>query len=483
MNSKENEKLKLKIFNGISYLSDSYGVNWPIDQDALIFTYLSCITGGKIFIAGVPGLGKTTLAQATASVTWAIPYEIEQAATLKCTPELTDSIINGRVHFGKLVNKGEEEAVWSITALIPGAKIVDEINRTSAGKQNIIMQPIENGYWQVLNNVLPESEYIRTPFLAAINYDDSGTSSITPPLADRFNLLVELKSAAGLTNLINKSKELKERICDHDLTERIYNVINDPSTNAEYKREEIKKLSEEFARNEKRKDFVLNREDRTKIRKCLDEIIADEDAELFIPFLDSQLTYNIYSGTEGRGELFENSKDPGARTTSSNDNHYLKYMTSHLKNNIGNRAFLSGTEDYVKALAFLDGKKTYGIEELKLVLPYALAHRIKWKEEITNRYIDERNDIKNYDKLNITIFTAKQELEQFIKEEFEPNKEHLKNIQSILYGADTEKLEDYIRTKHLDHPYYTYLLHKIKGSQNCLYEKLMKIKKQLEEEN
>jgi len=158
-------------------------------------------------------------------------------------------------------------------------------------------------------------------------------------------------------------------------------------------------------------------------------------------------------------------------------------MTSHLKNNIGNRAFLSGTEDYVKALAFLDGKKTYGIEELKLVLPYALAHRIKWREEITNRYIDERNDIKNYDKLDITIFTAKQELEQFIEKEFEPNKEHLKNIQPILYGADTEKLEDYICTKHLDHPYYTYLLHKIKGSQNCLYEKLMKIKKQLEEEN
>ena len=90
-------------------------------------------------------------------------------------PEQTEEKIVGRPNLGKL-NQGEV-VVWSTFARLP-VKIVDEINRLPETKQSLILDGLERGKWEYLNQGLINDEFC---LFATANYQDQGTNTWCHP--------------------------------------------------------------------------------------------------------------------------------------------------------------------------------------------------------------------------------------------------------------------------------------------------------------
>ena len=88
---------------------------------------------------------------------------------------------------GKTMKDGEEEVVWQHFVLIP-QKIIDEFNRIPEANQAMLLDGMDRGEWDYLN------EHISTgpqPFFATCNYADRGTNTLIPPILDRFNIVAK----------------------------------------------------------------------------------------------------------------------------------------------------------------------------------------------------------------------------------------------------------------------------------------------------
>jgi MoxR-like ATPase len=87
-------------------------------------------------------------------------------------PEQTEEKIIGRPDLGKL-SQGEEVVVWSYFSLLP-VKIIDEINRLPETKQSLILDGVDRGNWEYLNDAIINREYC---LFATANYQDRGTNT------------------------------------------------------------------------------------------------------------------------------------------------------------------------------------------------------------------------------------------------------------------------------------------------------------------
>ena len=64
--------------------------------------------------------------------------------------------------------------------------------------------------------------------------------------------------------------------------------------------------------------------------------------------------------------------------------HFAGYYCRDVSNCISNR-FPVSVRQYARALAWLVGDEAVDLEHLKAVLPFALAHRLAWKDEALSR--------------------------------------------------------------------------------------------------
>ncbi|MDH3803369.1 MAG: AAA family ATPase, partial [Deltaproteobacteria bacterium] len=124
-------------------------------NSTLLFTLLTALTGGKALIIGEPGLGKTTAAEYVGSLLYQLPVGTVWASEVGGHPEQTEEKIIGRPDLGKL-NQGQEEVVWSHFVQLP-VKIVDEINRLPETKQSMILDGVDRGNWEYLNEMILNS--------------------------------------------------------------------------------------------------------------------------------------------------------------------------------------------------------------------------------------------------------------------------------------------------------------------------------------
>ena len=395
-------------------------------------TLLSLLTGlkkGKELIIGEPGLGKTTSAEFVCSLIYQFPLGVIWGSEVSGHPEQTEEKIVGRPDLGKL-NRGEEDVVWSNFSQIP-VKIVDEINRLPETKQSMILDGVDRGNWEYLNEMIINEEYC---LFATANYQDGGTNTIIAPLVDRFDVMVESRyPGANLSFLIGKTNR-KDHVLRHTRYEKDLHRILSSKVPYEKKIPKVEEVCNAFG------DYVhetlgirpLKKGERDQMRAEMEEIDFDLDASAFTRMLLAELSF---CERYGQKRSLENCEE-GC--------HYTGYLCHEIKNCASNRLPTS-VKQYAQALAWLLEDSQVDIEHVKMVLPYTLAHRIQWKDEILSQKERSKRDDP------FPIFLAKEAV-RTVSQRYREQSEHLKDAlgvgSKIFQGGGTlEPLEG-------DHPLY-----------------------------
>ncbi len=397
-------------------------------NSAILLSLLTGLKKGKELIIGEPGLGKTTSAEFVCSFIYQFPLGVIWGSEVSGHPEQTEEKIVGRPDLGKL-NRGEEDVVWTNFSQIP-VKIVDEINRLPETKQSMILDGVDRGNWEYLNEMIINEEY---SLFATANYQDGGTNTIIAPLVDRFDVMVESRyPGPNLSFLIGKANR-KDRILRHPKHEKDLHRVLNSKVPYEKKIPKVEEVCNAFG------EYVyetlgirpLQRSDRDQIRQEMEEIDLDLDASAFARMLLAELSF---CDRYGQKRSLENCEE-GC--------HYTGYLCHEIKNCASNRLPTS-IKQYAQGLAWLLEDPEIDIEHVKSVFPYTLAHRIQWKDEI----LSQRERSKRDDPF--PIFLAKEAVKT-VSQRYREQSEHLKDAlavgSKIFQGGILEPLEG-------DHPLY-----------------------------
>lgn len=397
-------------------------------NSAILLSLLTGLKKGKELIIGEPGLGKTTSAEFVCSLIYQFPLGVIWGSEVSGHPEQTEEKIIGRPDLGKL-NRGEEDVVWTNFSQVP-VKIVDEINRLPETKQSMILDGVDRGNWEYLNEMIINEEYC---LFATANYQDGGTNTIIAPLVDRFDVMVESRyPGAHLSFLIGKTKR-KDHMLRHRKYEKdLYRVLKSKVA-YEKKIQKIEEICNAFG------EYVyealgvkpLQKQEREEIRAEMEGLEMDLDASALTRMLLAEFSF---CERYGQKRVVENCEE-GC--------HYTGYLCHEIKNCASNRLPTS-IKQYAQGLAWLLGDSEIDIEHVKSILPYTLAHRVQWKDEI----LSQKERAKRDDPF--PIFLAKEAV-RTVSQRFREQSDHLKDAlaigSKIFQGERLEPLEG-------DHPVY-----------------------------
>ncbi len=397
-------------------------------NSTILLSLLTGLVKGKELIIGEPGLGKTTSAEFVCSLVYQFPLGVIWGSEVSGHPEQTEEKIIGRPDLGKL-NRGEEDVVWSNFSQVP-VKIVDEINRLPETKQSMILDGVDRGNWEYLNEMIINDEYC---LFATANYQDGGTNTIIAPLVDRFDVIVESRyPGPNLSFFIGKFKE-KDHILRHPKFEKDFHRILKSKIAYEKKIPKLEAASNNFG------DYLretlgikpLRREDRDRIREEMSHLEWDMDASAFTRMLLAELSF---CDRYGQKRIVEHCEE-GC--------HYTGYLCHQIKNCASNRLPTS-IKLYAQGLAWFQGDSAVDIEHIKAIMPFALSHRIQWKDEVLSQKERARRDDP------FQIFLAKEAVKT-VSQRYREQSEHLKDALAlgsrIFQGEPLEPLEG-------DHPIY-----------------------------
>ena len=409
-------------------------------NSAILLSLLTGLTKGKELIIGEPGLGKTTSAEFICSLVYQFPLGVIWGSEVSGHPEQTEEKIIGRPDLGKL-NRGEEDVVWTNFSQMP-VKIVDEINRLPETKQSMILDGVDRGNWEYLNEMIINDEYC---LFATANYQDGGTNTLIAPLVDRFDVIVESRyPGANLSFLIGKSRG-KEHILRHPKYEKdLYRVLKSKIAYEKKipKLEEICNAFGEYV-HETLEVKPLRREDRDRIRTEMGSLDLDIDASAFTRMLLAELSF---CERYGQKRIVENCEE-GC--------HYTGYLCRQIKNCASNRLPTS-IKLFSQGLAWLLGDSEIDIEHVKAVMPFTLSHRVQWKDEV----LSQKERAKRDDPFQ--IFLAKEAVKT-VSQRYREQSDHVKDAlalgSKIFQGESLEPLEG-------DHPIYTEIKKDIRHRRN-----------------
>jgi len=435
MNTEKNGDLRKTVWGIYNYIQENLYLNRPDMEvrgvqfnSALLMSLLTGLCQGKELIIGEPGLGKTTSAEYVCALLYRFPLGTIWAGEVSGHPEQTEEKIIGRPDLGRL-NQGEEVVIWSYFALLP-IKIVDEINRLPETKQSMILNGVDRGNWEYLNDAIIDREYC---LFATANYQDRGTNTIIAPLIDRFDVMVESKHpGANLAYLIGANDSNGMGLRHVELEEEFRCIISEklPYT---VRMERIEELCDRFGEALAREPGIqtLSREDRQAIRARKDEIPFDLDSNAFLRLVLSELSFCHRFGQKRSHEACEEGC------------HFTGYLCNAVRNCISNR-FPMSVGKFSQALAWLLGDKEVGIEHLKALLPFALVHRVQWKEEV----VAQREKEARSDPLDIHMAKeAVKEIHRRYMEQGSQIKNALAIACRIMEGDEMEPING-------DHPIY-----------------------------
>ncbi len=358
------------------YISDTLYFNRPDIEikgerfnSTILFGLLTSLNGGKELIIGEPGLGKTTSAEYVGSILYRYPLGVIWGSEVSGHPEQTEEKIIGRPHLGEL-NRGKEVVVWTNFAQIP-VKIVDEINRLPETKQSMILNGVDRGNWEYLNEILISDEY---SLFATANYQDRGTNTIIAPLIDRFDILVESRHPGpNIASNIGKETRLNHPLRHPQYEKDLHQILrgNKPYEEKMAMAEEICDLFGEHMKENLGLEG-LNKGERREIKQDMMEIDFDLDANAFVRMTLAELSFCHKYGQKRSVEACEEGC------------HYTGYLCHHIKNCASNRLPIS-IRNYSQALAWFVEDEEVDLEHVRLVIPYTLAHRVQWKDSYLSK--------------------------------------------------------------------------------------------------
>jgi hypothetical protein len=397
-------------------------------NSAILLSLLTALKQGKELIIGEPGLGKTTSAEFICSLIYQLPLGVIWASEVSGHPEQTEEKIIGRPDLGKL-NQGEEDVVWTNFTQIP-AKIVDEINRLPETKQSMILDGVDRGNWEYLNEMIINEEYC---LFATANYQDGGTNTIIAPLVDRFDVMIESKyPGANLSFQVGKNNR-KDHLLRHPKTEKELHRLFKSKIAYEKKVSKMEELCNAFG------EFVqetlgvrpLQKQDRDQIRAEMEDIGFDLDASAFTRMLLAEFSYCERYGQKRSVETCEEGC------------HFTGYLCHDVKNCASNRLPTS-IRRYAQGLAWFLQDSEIDIEHVKSVIPYTLAHRVQWRDQI----LSQKERARREDPFPIYLV---KEAVRVVLQRYREQSDHLKDALAvgsrIFQGESLEALEG-------DHPLY-----------------------------
>jgi MoxR-like ATPase len=397
-------------------------------NSTLLFSLLTALLGGKALIIGEPGLGKTTATEYVGSLLYQLPVGTIWASEVSGHPEQTEEKIIGRPDLGKL-NQGQEEVVWSHFVQLP-VKIVDEINRLPETKQSMILDGVDRGNWEYLNEMILNEEYC---LFATANYQDQGTNTIIAPLLDRFDVMVESRYPGPSYAFLISQRQEKEELLRHPALERELQQALTKRLAPKERGSRLAEISEAFGSHlqESLQLPTLNSHSRETVRQQISAIDLDQDANAYTRMLLAELAFCERHGQKRSSEVC----DEGC--------HYTGYLCHRLRNCASNRLPVS-LSNYAKALAWFTDVHKVGLEQMRAVGPYCLAHRAQW----TDAHLSLVQKGRRSDPLQIHVAReAINEVYQRYSEQAEHVKAALANAYRIFQGEPMEPPAG-------DHPIY-----------------------------
>ncbi len=384
MSSATDESPRAKVMQIYRYIRDHLYLNRPDMtvngeefNSALLMSLLVGLCRGKALIIGEPGLGKTTSVEFVGALLYRIPLGTIWKGEVAGHPEQTEEKIVGRPDLGKL-NLGEEVVVWSHFALLP-VKIVDEINRLPETKQSMILNGVDRGNWEYLNDAIINREYC---LFATANYQDRGTNTIIAPLLDRFDVIVESRHpGANLAALLGANGHHGMILRHEELEDAFQNVLRQ-RTPYKSRLKKLGALSDQFGDYLSQETVVpsLARAERLTAHKQTHMIPFSSDFNAFLRVVIAELSFCHHYGQKRSGERCEEGC------------HFSGYLCGSVKNCLSNR-FPISARNLSSTLAWLLGDPSAGLQHLEAVLPFVLAHRIQWTDRaIAQSEKDLRND-------------------------------------------------------------------------------------------
>jgi MoxR-like ATPase len=397
-------------------------------NSTLLLSLLTALLGGKELIIGEPGLGKTTSAEYVCSLLYRIPLGVLWGSEVAGHPEQTEEKMVGRPDLGKL-NRGEEQVVWSNFVQLP-VKIIDEINRLPETKQSLILDGVDRGNWEYLNQILLQDEHC---LFATANYQDQGTQTLIPPLLDRFDVMVESKHpGANLSFLISQQEKKDALLRDPECEREFYALLLEKTAPTE-KIAKLEEAGRHFAAllHERHSLATLEKEQRQTLREVIAGLDFTPEASAF-----ARTALAEFSFCCTYGQKRSNEECPEGC-------HYSGYLCYQVRNCASNRLPIS-LRRYAQALAWFQRRAQVEVEHVRGVLPFIIAHRIQWRDS----YVSAREREARHDPLPLHL--AKQAAAAVwhrFTEQQEQIMSALARAAHILAGEDLQPLEG-------DHPLF-----------------------------
>lgn len=381
--------LQEKVWNIYSYIKDNVYLcksDMTVDDirlnSALLFGVMTSLVNGKQLIYGEYGLGKTTSSENIISMMYGIPKEVVLASTLKGNPEQTEEKMIARPNLGDL-NKGIENVIWSDFVLV-GPKIIDELNRIPAGKQNILLEGTDRGIWKYLNDFLQNDSLA---IYSTSNYKDSGNNDVIPPLLDRFDVAVESKHP-GINNLrFRRAGSRTDLLYDKDISSKMFELMTNEKDYS-IMMKQFRNLRDDFKKrlSQKLNTDLLTLDEHDDVREQIINMHIGKEGYMFYDLFTSELTTCQIYGQKRSNEHCKTGC------------HFSDYLCNKISNCLSVRSD-SSIKNYSSALAWLFGKKEVTSEYLAAVLPYMLWHKTQFKRE----YLEEFENQDRKDPLQLHV--------------------------------------------------------------------------------
>jgi hypothetical protein len=233
--------------------------------------------------------------------------------------------------------------------------------------------------------------------------------------------------------MISQHQEKEELLRHPELEQELQKVLRSRIPPVE-KESRIAAISEAFGAS--LKDSLdlstLDSPNRKEVRQQISEIDLDQDANAYARMLLAELAFCERHGQKRSSETCEEGC------------HYTGYLCHRLRNCASNRLPVS-MSNYAKALAWFTDADAVGLELVRIVAPYCLAHRAQWTDSHIS--LMQKNRRKNPLQIHLAR-EAISEVYQRYSEQAEHVKTALAHAYRIFQGEALEPLAG-------DHPIYT----------------------------
>lgn len=340
-------------------------------NSALLFGVMTELNRGNQLLFGDYGGGKTTSSEILHSVFHGLPLDLVKRVVLRGDPQKTEEKMTGRPDYGAM-HQGQEDVVWQHFVLVP-PKVIDEFNRIPETNQNIVLNGVDRGDWDYLNESISTGAQ---PLFATCNYADRGNADLIPPMLDRFDVAVESKfpGVARAVHIAMGNYDFQE-LENPELTHIARKVLNSRGTYSEVQKG-LEVVTSKFRQSLSEKGVpTLEASDLEKAVSQIRGMPLDSDAVDYLSLMIAELNAHHKYGQKRNSDPMETSQGI--------------YLNSLVKQGGNSRRVDKSVVKYARTLAWMLEKDEVNLEHMVAIAPYTLWHRMNLTDDALGKFRDD----------------------------------------------------------------------------------------------